>query len=630
VAALLETLRALKESAPLKNDVILLFTDGEETGLLGAQAFVREHPWAKDAGVVLNFEARGNSGPSLMFETSGQNGWLIGELAKAAPYPIANSLSYEIYKLLPNDTDFTIFRGAGLSGMNFAFIEGLTHYHSQIDSASNVDERSLQHHGTYALALARHFGSRDGLENKERNAVYFNVPGFLIHYSSAWIIPLIVVVAAVFVVVTVYGLRKRQLSVTGIVWGFLACLLNIIVVPVVAFGLWFLINRTSNAYGRMPFGDTYNSGFYLAGFTALTIAIVASLYRLARRKISSENLMLGGFLWWLILLVLSGLFLPGGTYLFTWPLLFSLSGLAAIIAFKNGQQLPLKLAIVLSVCALPGVVLLVPLVAQIFTALTVKMVWVTMIFVVLLLWLLIPLLDFLTSRHRWLLSGVALAVTLVLIGIGGLTSGFDKQHPEPYHLIYGLDADADTAVWATAEGQPDRWAIQFFSKGAKRTALGEFYYKYPGTFLVASAPMTSLPTPVVTLVKDEKKAGSARQLQLHVEAAAGETSVFVHVSSEVKTTQASINGKEIVKNGTTEPFQFGTDWGARYYAPPATGIDLVLELESDSPVKVQVIGLSHGLPEIGKIDAKYKPEQLMPAPYLNNNSTMVIKTFSFN
>jgi hypothetical protein len=36
VAALLETARALRAGAPLVNDVILLFVDGEETGLLGS------------------------------------------------------------------------------------------------------------------------------------------------------------------------------------------------------------------------------------------------------------------------------------------------------------------------------------------------------------------------------------------------------------------------------------------------------------------------------------------------------------------------------------------------------------------------------------------------------------------
>jgi acetylornithine deacetylase/succinyl-diaminopimelate desuccinylase-like protein len=81
VVSLLETLRALKASAPLKNDVIFLATDGEEVGLLGATAFVQQHPWARDVGVVLNFEARGDNGPSIMFQTSDANGWLIDGLA---------------------------------------------------------------------------------------------------------------------------------------------------------------------------------------------------------------------------------------------------------------------------------------------------------------------------------------------------------------------------------------------------------------------------------------------------------------------------------------------------------------------------------------------------------------------
>ncbi len=68
VAALLETARALKEGDPLKNDVIFLFTDAEEAGLLGAKAFVEKHPLAKNVGLVFNFEARGTGGPSVMFE----------------------------------------------------------------------------------------------------------------------------------------------------------------------------------------------------------------------------------------------------------------------------------------------------------------------------------------------------------------------------------------------------------------------------------------------------------------------------------------------------------------------------------------------------------------------------------
>ena len=116
VAAILETARGLQHAAPLKNDLVLLFTDGEEIGLLGAQAFVKENPLVKEIGLVINFEGRGNSGPSNMFEVNDKNGWVVSEYAKAAPYPFANSLGYEVYKKLPNITDFTHFKNAGITG----------------------------------------------------------------------------------------------------------------------------------------------------------------------------------------------------------------------------------------------------------------------------------------------------------------------------------------------------------------------------------------------------------------------------------------------------------------------------------------------------------------------------------
>lgn len=96
--------------------------------LLGAKAFVDAHPTAKEVKVALNFEARGNGGPSIMFETSPDNGWLIGAFAQAAPYPIANSLSEEIYGRLPNDTDLTVFKDAGIAGLNFAYLKGINSY----------------------------------------------------------------------------------------------------------------------------------------------------------------------------------------------------------------------------------------------------------------------------------------------------------------------------------------------------------------------------------------------------------------------------------------------------------------------------------------------------------------------
>ena len=128
----------------LERDLIVLFPDGEEDGFHGSHLFVNEHPWARDVGIVLNFDARGNSGPSIMFETSEENGWLISQFAQAVNQPLATSLSMDIYQVLPNDTDLTVFKRAGMGGLNFAFGSGLAYYHTADDTPANLDQRTLQ------------------------------------------------------------------------------------------------------------------------------------------------------------------------------------------------------------------------------------------------------------------------------------------------------------------------------------------------------------------------------------------------------------------------------------------------------------------------------------------------------
>jgi Zn-dependent M28 family amino/carboxypeptidase len=151
VATILESVRAfLYAKTPHKNDVIILFSDAEELGLNGAALFVTEHQWAKEIGLVLNFEARGSSGPSYMLmETNGGNAGLVKEFAAAgAPMPVTNSLMYSIYKMLPNDTDLTVFREKGnIQGYNFAFIDDHYNYHTAQDDSSHLNKNTLAHLG---------------------------------------------------------------------------------------------------------------------------------------------------------------------------------------------------------------------------------------------------------------------------------------------------------------------------------------------------------------------------------------------------------------------------------------------------------------------------------------------------
>ena len=133
-AALLETARALSVSPPLRHDVMLLFTEGEEQGLLGARAFVEESPLARDVAVALNVDCRGDRGPGVMFETGDDAADLIETLGRVAPGITAASLSQEVYRRMPNDTDLTVWLRAGHAGMNFGNIDGFERYHQPTDT----------------------------------------------------------------------------------------------------------------------------------------------------------------------------------------------------------------------------------------------------------------------------------------------------------------------------------------------------------------------------------------------------------------------------------------------------------------------------------------------------------------
>ncbi len=153
VAAVLETVRALKTS-PRQRDVMVLLTDGEEAGLLGAKAFFSSDPARGHVGVVINLEARGNHGRAVMFETNRNAAPLIRALADADALAAASSLMPDLYRRLPNDTDLTEALSRGYSGLNFAFFAGLGAYHRPADTADALDPGSLQHIGEQALRAA--------------------------------------------------------------------------------------------------------------------------------------------------------------------------------------------------------------------------------------------------------------------------------------------------------------------------------------------------------------------------------------------------------------------------------------------------------------------------------------------
>lgn len=237
VAVVLELARAFSGKTT-RNDVIFLVTDGEETGLRGARAFAERHPLISHVGVVVNFEARGASGPTMMFETGPGNAQLMDLYARAVARPSANSVTYEVYRMLPNDTDFSIYRKLGLSGFNFAFSNSASLYHSARDNLQNIDPRSLRHMGEQAFAVVGVLADAELTNLKsESNASFFDLFGLVMVVWPAMLnvpIALLALVSLVGLIVV----HRDALRLRALVGTVVAC----IAVPALLFAAGWLLS----------------------------------------------------------------------------------------------------------------------------------------------------------------------------------------------------------------------------------------------------------------------------------------------------------------------------------------------------------------------------------------------------
>jgi hypothetical protein len=616
---LLETARALKAGPPLRNDVIFLITDGEELGLMGAQGFVNEHPWAKDAGVVLNFEARGACGPSFMFETSQRNGWLIREFAQAAPHAATSSSAYEAYKHLPNDTDLTVFKRAGLAGLNFAYIGCWARYHTSRDDVENISPASLQHDGSYALALTRHFGSLDLTRTSSPDAVYFSILGRTVHYPETLALPLMVLALILLIGVAALGFRRRQLTWGGILAGFLSWLGSALLAAALAHFAWLLLRRT-RLVNLLPYGMAYNGDLYAYGFLALTVAIVCALYVVLGRKIRLGDLTLGALVWWAILTVLTSLLLKGASYLFALPLLASLAELGYAFGRSNPEAEE-ESALVWTLPAIVGILLFAGLPYLLVMLISTALLPLIVIVTALLAGLLIPQIHIMTSRYHWLLPACALAAALALFATAMAHSGYDAAHPRADSIAYALDADAGKAMWVSRDQSVDAWTSQFLGAGARSRGLGRFSF-ISRTASAADAPSLSLAAPAA-VVTDDVTFGEERDIRVLVSSARQAGIVWLGVEN-ARVLAADVNGKKVAVPGA------GVEhWSLLYVAVPSSGLVVTLKVPVSQTPALTVVDETRGLPQVSGKVFRPRPDDLMPDPRWNmlDSSVLVAKTY---
>ena len=362
VAALLETARALKAQAPLLNDIVFLFTDGEEAELLGSKLFAEQEGIMKNVNLVMNFESRGRTGPSILFETSDQNGWLMKEFSKVAPYPVAYSFSSDVYKMVSNVTDFTPFKMAGKRGFNFSNLGGMEIYHNTQDTPENLDQGFLQHQGLYALSLAKHFGNipLDGGQNSD-DAVFFTLArSVMALYSVQWNIPLTAFLLMLLAAALILVFRKHLVTAKGVIKGFLASLFSIIVAAVFGIavqllftGIYFQLDKVHSISELVDFRRMliFQGNIWIVVSLVLSFALIFLMQRLFIKKATGIHLLLGNLVVWSILAVMSAFALPGAAYMFQWPVMLTLAGLLADIFLCRAAAPKYRATFVLSTLA---------------------------------------------------------------------------------------------------------------------------------------------------------------------------------------------------------------------------------------------------------------------------------------
>jgi hypothetical protein len=594
VSTLLETVRALTRGPQLRNDVIVVLTDAEEACLCGAEAFATSHPLAGSGGVALNFEARGTSGPPIMFETSRGNAGLADAFAEAAPHPVASSFAVEVYRALPNDTDFSVLLGDGdFTGLNTAWIDGAAAYHTALDRPERMDRASLQAMGDNAVAVVRNFGNRD-LSALARpgaqDATYFPVLDRLVRYPGSLVWPL-AGAALLGVVVLALVLRRRGISslrrtagATGL------ALLPLVAAPLAAQGLWALLVLIRPGYGSML--DPWRPGWYRLAVVAVVVAVVLIWFALLRRRIGAAPLAAGALVWLAVLTAVLAAYAPGGSYLAAWPALVgALAGI--LVAVVDNRAVRLGAALVAGAVA---VLVLAPTVALFFPALGLRTGAVSAFFATLLAMALLPALELLfvdgAGRGRLATAavpGVALVLTVACAAVGLSVDRFDAAHPVPSQLVYALDRDTGKAWWASTEPHPGAYTERYVD--GRSTLPVDFPYLAGLDVANGPAEVADLPAPLVTPVSDGI-VGGKRVITVRV--TPQRTGVRL-LMLDLGVDGGTVAGAQAAGRAVPEAALGEDHLRITFHAPPADGLQVSFTVEGGGAAKLRVADGSDGL-----------------------------------
>ena len=626
VAMILEGIRSyLASNKEYKNDIIVMLTDAEELGLNGAQLFVNEHPWCKDVGVILNFEARGSGGPSFtLLETNKGNAALMNGFIAANPkYPVANSLAYSIYKMLPNDTDLTVFRtAANIQGFNFAFIDDHYDYHSALDIAERMDNNTLSHQASYLMPLLHYFANADLTQlNSDEDHVYFNTPLGMHSYSFKWIPILVYIALALFITLLIYGFRTRKLSGKETLKGFGAFLGALVICTAIGALGWKLIGMVYPEYHEILQGFPYNGHWYILFFVLLTLGCCFLIYKKVYDPLNSKELMIAPLFFWILINTFIMLKLEGASF-FIIPIFFGL----LLFYFLIKKEQPDVLATTL--LSIPAIIIYTPFIQQFPIALGMKIVAVSCLLTVLLFGLLLPVLG--PIRRKKLLSTCFFIIAAIILVFAHINAPFTPERPKPNSLLYVQNQDTNQSYFATYDFLLDNWTAPYFNQKDSVASTLLFSSKY-NTGFSKTAKTTSINLPEADVViEHDSIVDNNRIIHLCITPQRSLQTLDIRSNTKSQFTHFELNGTTVPTNKKSRFFKEGDPKIVTYYFTDDKPIELKLSLPNNVKPHLELNEIAFDLLSNSKANVSPRSNDMIPKPFVVNDATIVQHSVDFN
>lgn len=595
-AAILEAVRALQARTETRNDVVVLITDAEELGLLGARAFAAEHPLMDEVDLALGFEMRGSGGVSIMFETNELNGWVVRAMEEWDDPPYTNSMSYEIYRRMPNNTDFTVFREAGVQGLNFAAIDRAQAYHQRYDTPGRLSETTLQDHGIHALEALRYFGDADLGAVNTTNVVYVTLPFLgLVVYERVWVLPISGLIVLLFALLVVLA-HRRGASLMAVLGALAVSLVAAGMGFGLARGLLTLLPGFHDEAGALAGAWVHGEGWYVLALAFGALAIVAALVTLFRPWVSLLEMSMGALILPVLAAIYLSFFSPLAAMNLQWPVLAATVAALVVVLTGKGSESVVGWLVAVAL-AVPTVVFLTPVIELVWLGLTLRLAGVLAAGACVALLLCVPALAGLRHPNGWWAPTTAAALAALFTGVGLLSANPSADRPAPSTLAYAYEHGTGDAVWISddvADPLTDpghNWAVQ--QAGAtfeERRDLTDFGYPF-GEVATTPGPVVDIPRPEVDIVGDSIFADT-RRVAMRVRSRIQAEVMEFRLDGLTRLT--AINGVAVSDPAALQNIDH---WGV----PPDGGVLLELTMPPDAPIGMHIV------------ERHFRPETLLGA-----------------